>query len=321
MKLIKHAKQANTMNALPPRPAALIVMIASAVLLSGCGGTTTPAPAGNATPNPQVAAPSPTVGEQIAALVNGERIPLATLEIAVQRQLAGIRAVGDALPADPNAFRLTVLDTLIEQKLIEQQAATLNIAVTANDVETEIQENVNLAGGRDKWLAQLQADSKTEADARVEIRDMLIGLRVRDQVTKTACAAVEQIHVRHILLETEAQALEIKAKLDAGEDFAKLAGEFSRDNGTRETGGDLGWFSRGTLTQPTVEDAAFAMQINAISAPVKSDLGYHVIQLLERASDRPIDQEMCFRLSKSAFEKWLAEVVAKAKIERYPNGK
>jgi parvulin-like peptidyl-prolyl isomerase len=74
------------------------------------------------------------------------------------------------------------------------------------------------------------------------------------------------------------------------------------------------------LLQSAVEDAAFSLPLNAISAPVKSELGYHIIQTLERSQNRPIDPETCSRLTQSAFERWMQDLVNKAKIEKYPNG-
>jgi parvulin-like peptidyl-prolyl isomerase len=100
-----------------------------------------------------------------------------------------------------------------------------------------------------------------------------------------------------------------------------LAAQNSLDVTTKQTGGDLGWFSRGELLQKSVEDSAFSLKVNEISAPVKSDLGYHIIQTLERVKDRPIDPETRFRLSKEAFERWVASLYRTAHVEKFPNGR
>ncbi len=84
----------------------------------------------------------------------------------------------------------------------------------------------------------------------------------------------------------EATANQVVQQLKGGADFAALAAKLSLDVTTRQTGGDLGWFPRGQLLQKTVEDAAFSLPLNRYSAPVKSDLGYHIIQTLERVKDR-----------------------------------
>lgn len=290
-----------------------------AVVVTGCGGnsaTSAPAPGMEATVTATTAASEP-----IAAMVNNEAIPLSALEATVQRGLAGIRSVGDAMPADLNAYREAMLETLIEDKLIEQAARIQGVTVTDEEVEAEIQATINLAGGRDKWLEQIAAESMTEANYRERIRLTLITHKMRDIVTKSSCVGIEQVHARHILVDSESVALEIRKQIEAGADFGQLAAQYSRDVSTKDTGGDLGWFARGQLLQSIVEDVAFSQAANAISAPVKSDLGYHIIQTLEKATDRPVAPDACFQLSRATFERWLQELFAKATIQRYPNGK
>ncbi|MCJ1883184.1 peptidyl-prolyl cis-trans isomerase, partial [Pseudomonas nitroreducens] len=75
----------------------------------------------------------------------------------------------------------------------------------------------------------------------------------------------QEVHARHILVETEAQAKDIIAQLNKGADFAKLAGQLSKDKGSAgANGGDLGWFKKGDML-PAFSDAAFAMKPNTIS--------------------------------------------------------
>ena len=115
--------------------------------------------------------------------------------------------------------------------------------------------------------------------------------------------AAEQLHARHILITPKTKddagwsaalkrAQELHAKAVAPKaDFAALAKEFSDDTGSKASGGDLGWFPRGRMVKE-FEDAAFALTPGAVSAPVKSQFGYHLIQLLERrpASLRPLTE-------------------------------
>lgn len=90
----------------------------------------------------------------------------------------------------------------------------------------------------------------------------------------------EQRKVRHILIkDDQAKADEILAKLKAGEDFATVAQENSEDVGSAKQGGDLGWIEKGVM-DPAFEEAAFALAAKGdISEVVKSDFGYHIIQL------------------------------------------
>ena len=90
----------------------------------------------------------------------------------------------------------------------------------------------------------------------------------------------EEYKVSHILVKTEEEAKDIKKKLDKGSDFAALAKEFSLD-GNKDDGGSLGYFSKGQMV-PAFEDAAAALKVNEISAPVKTDFGYHIIKLEDK---------------------------------------
>jgi len=114
-----------------------------------------------------------------------------------------------------------------------------------------------------------------------------------DQNTKAFVAKTER-QAAHILLEgadAQKRAEEIKAKLDAGEDFAKLATEFSTDAGSKNQGGDLGYSAGDTF--PTEFEAALAkLKVGEVSAPVKTEAGVHIIKLLaERGSKAPTFEE------------------------------
>jgi peptidyl-prolyl cis-trans isomerase C len=97
-------------------------------------------------------------------------------------------------------------------------------------------------------------------------------------------AGVEEIHARHILVKTQAQAEAIIKQLDGGADFAKLAQKYSTDPGS-VNGGDLGWFKKTDMV-PEFADAAFAMKDGQITqTPVHSQFGWHVIQVLGHRVD------------------------------------
>ncbi|MBP2241073.1 foldase protein PrsA [Cytobacillus eiseniae] len=90
-----------------------------------------------------------------------------------------------------------------------------------------------------------------------------------------------QIKARHILVEDEDTAKEVKKKLDEGAKFEDLATEYSKDPGSAAKGGDLGWFGPGQMVAE-FEEAAYALDVNEISAPVQSQHGFHVIQTTEK---------------------------------------
>ena len=94
-------------------------------------------------------------------------------------------------------------------------------------------------------------------------------------------AQPEQVHARHILVKTEEEAATAKKRLAAGEDFAKVAAAMSTDTSNAKSGGDLGWFGRGRMVPP-FEQAAFGAPIGQVVGPVKTEFGYHLIQVQEK---------------------------------------
>ncbi|KOO47143.1 peptidylprolyl isomerase [Priestia koreensis] len=90
-----------------------------------------------------------------------------------------------------------------------------------------------------------------------------------------------EIKASHILVKDEKTAKEVKAKLDKGEDFAKVAKEYSQDPGSAQQGGDLGFFGTGTM-DPAFEKAAYSLKVGEVSQPVQSQFGYHIIKLTDK---------------------------------------
>ena len=276
-------------------------------------GAVTATPAANSGPSGTPAA--------LAALINDKfPVTLDQLKSAVACDLDARKSLGDPPPADMKAYIDTVLESLIQSILIEQAAAIQGITVSDQEVESEIQAEVQAAGGQDKWLAQIAADCMTEAEYRANLRSSLITMKMRDVVTASVGTTAEQVHARHILLADEATAEQVLQQLKAGADFATLAAKYSLDVTTRQTGGDLGWFARGQLLQKSVEDAAFSLPVNQYSAPVKSDLGYHIIETLEKASNRPIDAATHAQLAEQTFDAWYASVRQAAKVVKLTPG-
>ena len=88
-----------------------------------------------------------------------------------------------------------------------------------------------------------------------------------------------KIKCSHILVKKQSEALAVLEKLKNGEKFGKLARDLSIDSGSAKRDGSLGYFGRGMMVKP-FEEAAFKLQVGAISEPVKSEFGYHIIKRL-----------------------------------------
>lgn len=131
-----------------------------------------------------------------------------------------------------------------------------------------------------------------------------------------------EVHARHILVADEATAKKIIAELKKGADFAKLSAQYSKDPGSAKQGGDLGFFKKSEMV-PEFANAAFALKDNEISPqPVKTEFGYHVIQVLgHRTAPVPtFEQErdsLRQKMIQAAVQKQIAAAKANAKIERF----
>ena len=128
-----------------------------------------------------------------------------------------------------------------------------------------------------------------------------------------------EIKVSHILVATEKEAKNAKNRLNKGEKFAKLAKELSKDEGSKANGGELGYIVPGQLV-PEFEEKAMAMKVNDISAPVKTQFGWHIITVLDkRPAQIPTKEEAVAsiknKLSREAIEKHFAELSSKADIK------
>ena len=99
--------------------------------------------------------------------------------------------------------------------------------------------------------------------------------------------------------------------------FSTLAKAYSQDTSTRENGGDLGFFPRGILVAPEVEEVAFALQPGQFSGVVYSVLGYHIVQVVERDPARQISQENLSLLQEGAVQAWVERLWAQAEVERF----
>jgi peptidyl-prolyl cis-trans isomerase C len=125
-----------------------------------------------------------------------------------------------------------------------------------------------------------------------------------------------QAHARHILVKTKAEARSVLAVLAAGGDFPALAAARSLDPGSREDGGDLGWFEQGRMV-PEFAEAVFGADTGAVLGPVKTKFGYHVIEVLGRRDVIPLEdatQKIASLMRTEIVGGYLAEVEAAAKV-------
>jgi peptidyl-prolyl cis-trans isomerase D len=143
----------------------------------------------------------------------------------------------------------------------------------------------------------------------------LLRQKLTDVITANTPHSQDEIWARHILVADEATANTVRQRLLNGEDFAKVAAEVSTDTGTKDKGGDLGWFARGVMV-PEFDTAAFSLKVGEISQPVKSQFGYHIIQVLAHETV-PLDASTYDQARQTAFNDWLTKARADYKVVTY----
>jgi peptidyl-prolyl cis-trans isomerase D len=163
------------------------------------------------------------------------------------------------------------------------------------------------------WIGNFESQGVTEATIRRLVEDQLLRDKLLEDILAEEGAerVQEQVWARHILVETEVEAADIKAQLDAGADFCALAAEHSQD-GSANSCGDLGWFYRARMVQPFSE-AAFSMEIGEIRGPVESEHGFHVIQVLGREVRQLNDSEY-ENFRETTFQQWMEELRSTAEL-------
>ena len=259
--------------------------------------------------------------EPLAAMVNGQPITMDAYQRQVSRYEASMVAAGQDLSTSEGQEIITqghqwVLDMMVEQALIEQQAAAEGVVVTDSDVDANIAALKADIGEEDfnTWLTQ---EDMTFDEMRERLRGDMIATQMANRIAETIPTHAEHVHARHILVATEEEARQILGQLQAGADFATLARTYSQDISTRDLGGDLGFFPQGVLTSKEVEAAAFALQPGQLSDVIQSDLGYHIVQVVERVADQEISPENLRLLRDQAVQAWLGQLKASADIQTF----
>lgn len=247
---------------------------------------------------------------------------------AAEAPAAAIDANADTVMATVNGEVITLGHVAAAMVSLPEQYQSLpGDVLLPGLVEQLIQQTVlGQAAGEMTRRSQIQLDNERRAIVATEKLDEVITSAVDDAAIQAVydadyadAAPIQEWHASHILLETEEDAKAVKAELDGGADFAALAREKSTGP-SGPGGGDLGWFTAASVVKD-FGDAVAAMEVGEISAPVKSEFGWHVIELQEvRSKGAPaLDEvrgDIVAKLENDAVEAALATLLEAAKIER-----
>jgi len=232
------------------------------------------------------------------------------LEMLVQDSLVKTHVLSTGFTIQDDVFdaKYAELNTMLAEDA-ETKAMYDEIGVTEDFLKLQVKGSILM-----EEFARLINESIEKETARLE--ELYASERV-------------QVSARHILVEDEATAAEVKAKLDAGEDFSALVTQYSKDTGSVSTGGDLGYFARGVMVAE-FEESAFTLPVGAISDPVQSSFGFHIIkvedaltvnQLIEKGEEEAVINDFKQQIKDGLYNEFytakVEELKAAATIETF----
>ena len=289
---------------------------------------------------------------EVVAEVHGEQITLAALAERMSgrmrrynEQIAMLEGLGGAGSGEVQSLMLQrellphdVLDEMVDDLLLRQEASRRGLTVTTEEVEAEIRRSLALqaslrasfeatpeptASGQssatptpvptltdeqarqeyDNLLRQL---GETDEGYRRTVEADLLRRKVQEAIGQERVpASQEQVHVRMIVAPDRDRGRELLERLRGGAPFEAVARAESQDKATAEQGGDLGWLPRG-IRSPQFDEVVFALEVGQLSDLVQLPEGVAILQVVERA-ERPLSETHREQLVRQAFSAWLAE--------------
>ncbi len=316
-------------------------------------------PEGPGTPALESVRPSEEVVDRIVATIGKEAITQFQVEARVREMNNPLaRFIAQPAPDDEKTFQ-AALDDLIAERLLMREARRLQIEVSDDEVEQSLramrQENGWSEEDYDAVLQMLGFDRKTYFQTRKEqmVRGKVLQYKVYSRIRVTDREVEEaflkeyhqgqgedQVHLWHIVfrIPTEvtleqleslvARAQEVRELVVSGQmSFEDAARRFSED-GSSQSGGDVGFFGRGQLL-PALEELAFRLEIGEVSPVVQSPIGFHILRVTERRvvpirDPKEARARVRYRLTEEAFQKeyraFIASLRAEARVQvRWPH--
>ncbi len=238
----------------------------------------------------------------VVATVNGTDITLGHLI-----------ALRDSLPDQYKQLPDDVLFNGVLEQIIQQ-----TVLAQAAEAEITNKDKLALENLRRSYLSAGYLDKA----AKAAVTDDAVKKLFDEKFAKAEPGT--EYHAAHILVETEDEAKAVKTALDGGGDFAALAKEKSKDPGSAQSGGDLGWFGPGMMVEE-FETAVTSLKPGQISEPIKTQFGWHIIKLEETrpAAGPTLEEkhdELAGELQQKAVESIVTDMTAKAAIKKMTDG-
>ncbi|MCX7897880.1 MAG: peptidylprolyl isomerase [Rhodocyclaceae bacterium] len=237
--------------------------------------------------------------DSVLAKVNGKPIPASRAQVILANQLA------------QGQTKTPELEAAIKEELVRREVLAQEATKKGFDKKPDVQAQMDLA--RQGVLISAY------------LNDYARNLKISDEDVKKEYDAIKaalgekEYKARHILVETEGEAKDVIAKLKSGAKFEELA-KASKDPGSKERGGDLGWANKASFVQPFAEAMVRLEKGKFTEVPVQTNFGWHVIQLddvreLKAPALDEVKPQIVQRLRNMAVEKHIAELRNKAKID------
>ena len=315
--------------------AVLLGLLASAFVFAACGGNKVPAGS---------------IASVGSASVTQEQFDQVWAQAQAQY---GSQQGAPPFPKEGTAqydqLKASIVNYLVQNEVIKQQAADMNVTVTQKQLDERVKQVTQQIGGQQKLDALLKKQGVTMEQLKTQLEAQMLQDAVRTKVGDNAKVTPEQIQAyyndpknksqfvvpdsieaRHVLVNTKAEAQKVQRLLTADNSDAnwnKVAKQYSIDPGSKDKGGSLGSFPKGRMV-PEFEKVAFSIKPGTVSAPVKSQFGYHIIEVTKKtpgssktfAEAKPmIEQALKSQLQAKAWETWLVDAEKKAGI-KYASG-
>ncbi|WP_404413886.1 peptidylprolyl isomerase [Vreelandella aquamarina] len=287
--------------------------------------------------------------DRIVAVVNDSAIMRSDLDRRLDQAINQISAQGEDAPGR-DEIEEQVLDQMVLEEIQLQMARDANLSIDDTDLNRQVR---NIAESNDMTLQafadRLEAEGTSLAQVREEIRREMLTRQVQQRQVGQRVSVTNrdverfleerggdvnqaETRARHILVgvgsgrsESQAQAFveQAMARLEQGESFATVAREMSDDQGSAVNGGDLGWLRPGQ-TVPEFDEAMSELDVGEVSSPVRSQFGYHIIEVLDRRRSSVSNQDMREQVRQAIFQRranqevdtWKREIREQAFVEK-----
>jgi peptidyl-prolyl cis-trans isomerase C len=256
-------------------------------------------------------APPPTPTEEIVyvASVNGEGIRQSSYETSLAQFLEAQAEFGNLLE-DGETAENRVVDALINRLLLAQAARGAGFLADESVVDARMNHLTEQAGSPDAMVSWMERYGYTIATFRIDLALEIEAAWQREQITNTVSETAEQVKARQIFFYDAYLAFRAYEQLKAGTPFENVAQANDPQNL-----GYLDWFPRGYLFFPELEAAAFSLPPGAFSEVIETEIGYHILLVLETDPNRPLSSDARLTLQTVVLEDWLAQKRGESQID------